>query len=385
MRRRASIPQCDPGASYRAHRAEIDGAVARVLESGWYILGAEVEAFEREFAAYAGVRHAIGVASGTDALEIALRVCGVKAGDVVLTVSHTAVATVAAIGRCGAVPFLLDVEAGRQTLDAGRLASVLAGRGVPAELRRRFRAVVPVHLYGQPADMPAIMELARQHGLAVVEDCAQAHGAALDGRCVGAWGSAGAFSFYPTKNLGAFGDGGLIVTDDAQLAERVRLLRQYGWRERYISRVVGVNSRLDEVQAAVLRVKLSHLNRENEVRQALAAEYAQELSSTSLLLPHATAGARHAYHQYVVRTPARDALQAYLERRGVGTAIHYPVPVHRQPAYRGRVALGDSLATTEQLAAQILSLPFYAQLGSEAVATVAGHIRDWEERGRPAA
>ncbi len=367
------IPVANPLAQYLAHRAEVDEAIGRVLAGGRYILGPEVEAFEAEFAAYVGVRFGIGVASGTDALVLALRAAGVGPGDEVVTVSHTAVATVAAIELAGARPVLVDIEPDYYTLDPARLERAIGPR---------TRAVVPVHLYGQPADLGPILEVARRYGLRVVEDCAQAHGAVYRGRRVGAWGDLGAFSFYPTKNLGGFGDGGMVVTDDPELAGRVRLLREYGWAERYVSSVAGFNSRLDELQAAVLRVKLRHLEADNRRRAEIAARYDAGLAGTAVRPPKVRPGATHVYHLYVVRSGRREELRAFLARRGVGTAVHYPVPVHLQPAYRGRVRVAGSLAETERAAREVLSLPIYPELTDGEVATVIESIRAFGGDGR---
>jgi len=356
------IPQTDPRAGYREHQAEIDAAIRGVLDSGRYILGPEVEHFEREYAAYLGVNHAVGVANGTDALDLSLRACGVGAGDLVFTVSHTAVATVAAIESAGATPVLVDIDPATYTMDPGCLAAALANPP-PG----RPRAVVPVHLYGHPADMPAILETVRHHDLFVIEDCAQSHGAALNGRMTGSWGDIASFSFYPTKNLGALGDGGMVVTDKPKLAERVRHLRQYGWRERYVSDSPGVNSRLDELQAAVLRVKLRYLEGDNTRRRGLARIYDALLQETGLILPSVRPGASHVYHQYIIRLPRRDELSFHLWEAGVGTGVHYPVPVHLQPAYRGRLPLGTPLPVTEQAAGEILSLPMFPQLSDAQV------------------
>ena len=364
----ARIPQSNPKANYLAHRAEIDAAVAAALDSGWYILGRQVEAFEAEFAAYLGVRHAIGVASGTDAVELALRACGVGPGDGVLTVSHTAVATVAAVELAGAAPVLIDIDPATFTLDPNQLADAARRDwGVP------LKAIVAVHLYGHPADMPAVMEVAARHGLAVIEDCAQSHGAALGAIKTGAWGHMAAFSFYPTKNLGALGDGGAVATSDPALAERVRSLREYGWRERYISREPGLNSRLDELQAAILRVKLRHLEAENARRREIAARYRAALSRMELELPSCAAGAVHAYHQYVIRAAMRDTLRAILRQREVDTLIHYPAPVHLQPAYSGRVR-HMPLDRTETAAGRILSLPMFPELTGEQTAQAAAAV-----------
>jgi dTDP-4-amino-4,6-dideoxygalactose transaminase len=342
-----------------------------VLAGGWYILGEEVAAFEREFAAYIGVRHGIGVANGTDALVLALRAIGVGRDDYVVTVSHTAVATVTSIELAGAKPLLIDIDPVRFTLDVDELARVLASP--PG----RIAAIIPVHLYGQPADLDAILPLARRHGVPVIEDGAQCHGARLGGRRVGSIGDIAAFSLYPTKNLGALGDGGIVVTDDDGLAERLRALREYGWRARYVSDLPGMNSRLDELQAAILRVKLVALDADNERRASVADRYDEALAGLPLTLPARAPGASHVFHQYVLRSPRRDALRAALGARGIGTNVHYPVPVHRQPAYEGRVVLGPSgLAESERAAREVLSLPMFPQLADEQVARVIAAVRD---------
>ena len=365
MDRPVQVPQTNPKAGYLAHQADIDSAIQRVLNSGWYILGREVESFEQEFAVYIGVRHAIGVANGTDALELSLRAIGAGPGDLVFTVSHTAVATVAAIELAGATPVLVDIDPVTYTMDPNCLEAALANppAGTP-------KAVIPVHLYGHPADLSSITELAKRHGLYVIEDCAQSHGATLDGRMTGSWGDIAAFSFYPTKNLGALGDGGMAVTDNPTLAERVRYLRQYGWRKRYISELPGGNSRLDELQAAVLRVKLRDLDKENRQRQRLAQAYYAILADAGLILPEVRSGVTHVYHQYVVRLPQRDALMSYLRQTGIDTLIHYPAPVHLQPAYRNRLPQVAPLSRTEQAARQVLSLPMFPQLSDDQVRRV---------------
>ncbi len=360
-----AIPQADPGANYRAHRAEIDAAIARTLESGRYILGPEVEAFEAEFAAYCGVAHASGVGSGTEALTLALRAVGVGPGDEVITVAHTAVATVAAIEAAGARPVLVDVDPVFYTLDPARL---------DAAITTRTRAVIPVHLYGQPADLAPIRDWTRRHGLWLIEDAAQAHGAIYHGRRVGSWGDLACFSFYPTKNLGALGDGGMVVTDNADLAERVRLLRQYGWRVRYISHIPGTNSRLDELQAAVLRVKLRYLEVENERRRALARRYTSLLAGSDVIPPTERPDACHVYHLYVIRYARRDQLRAALHSQGIGSTVHYPVPVHLQPAY-SHLRLGRAaLPVSEGLSREVLSLPLYPEMSEEEVERVASIV-----------
>ena len=358
----------NPKAQYQAHKREIDAAIQRVLDSGMYILSDEVQAFEEEFAAYSGARFAVGVGSGTEALHIALRACGVGPGDEVITVSHTAVATVAAIELCGAVPVLVDIEPVYCTMAIDRLEAAISPH---------TKAIIPVHLYGQPADMLPILEVARHHDIKVIEDGAQAHGAVYREQRVGAWGDLACFSFYPTKNLGALGDGGMVVTSDGALAERVRLLREYGWAERYVSHAVGWNSRLDALQAAVLRVKLRNLDADNAARARLASMYDGALAETGLMLPARRQQASHVYHLYVVRSRQRDALQAFLKTRGVGALVHYPVPVHRQPAYQGRLLKSDALPATEQAAREVLSLPLYPELSKTEIQAVIDAVRDF--------
>jgi dTDP-4-amino-4,6-dideoxygalactose transaminase len=362
------IPQANPGAGYRALKQQIDDAVARALSSGWYILGNELRAFEAEFAAWLGVSSVVGCGNGTDAISLALRGLGIGAGSTVVTVSHTAVATVAAIEMAGATPLFVDIDPVYYTMDPSALQHVLAQPppGVPP-----IKAVLPVHLYGQPADLDRIVPLCRAHGVALIEDCAQAHGARLHGKRVGTFGDAATFSFYPTKNLGALGDGGAVATNDPALAERIAALRQYGWHKHYISDEVGVNSRLDEVQAAILRVKLVDLDRQNARRADIAATYTEALRGTPLQPPHERAGATHVYHLYVTRSAQRDRFQALLRDSGVGTGIHYPVPVHLQPAYAGRIALGGSRCQETEIAArEILSLPIYPELTDADVGAV---------------
>src|SRR5215469_12828370 len=324
-----NIPQMSPGAFFEEHRQEVMAAVVRVLDSGWYILGKEVEAFEQEFAQQFHYHGAAGVGNGTDAITLALRTLGIGRGDRVATVSHTAVATVAAIEMTGATPVLVDITPDTYTMDPASLERTMQANGP-------IQAVIPVHLYGHPADAPAIVEIARKFRARVIEDCAQAHGAKLHERYVGSWGDAATFSFYPTKNLGAVGDGGMVV-GASEFVERARALREYGWKQRYISEEQGMNSRLDELQAAMLRVRLAHLDTGNQRRKSIAATYDAGLAGTELVLPERHAGATHVYHQYVVRHPERDRFRSRLKDKGIGTNIHYPVPVHRQPAYAGRL------------------------------------------------
>jgi dTDP-4-amino-4,6-dideoxygalactose transaminase len=337
-------------------------AVQRVLDGGRFVFGEEVERFEAEFASYCGAAFAVGVASGTDALTLALAAVGIGPGDEVITAANTCVPTIVGIESAGAKPVLVDCDERTFTLDPELIEQALTSR---------TRAIVPVHLYGQCADLDAILTVASERGLKVVEDCAQAHGAEYHGRRAGSIGSAGAFSFYPTKNLGALGDAGAVVTNDPEVAERVRLLRNYGERERFEHVLRGRNSRLDTLQAALLRTKLPYLNGWNERRRSLAARYTAALEGTGIVTPVEAAGLRHVYHLYVIRTLARDAFRAALAERGVGTAVHYPRPVHLQPAYRQLVLHVGSLTTSERLAGEIISLPLYPELTEEEAEHVA--------------
>jgi dTDP-4-amino-4,6-dideoxygalactose transaminase len=346
------IMQANPSAQFHSYQAEIEAAVLRVLRGNRYILGPEVEALEQEFADYIGTRKAVGVANGTDALEIALRALGIGPGDEVITVSHTAVATVAAIEAAGAVPVLVDVEPNYYTLDPWQLDEVLTPR---------TRAVIAVHLYGQAADLDVISDFCRRHTLALIEDTAQAHGAQWKGQRLGSIGQMGCFSCYPTKNLGAIGDAGLITTNDVALADKIRSLREYGWQQRYVSDVPGRNSRLDELQAAILRVKLRHLDADNKTRRLLAAQYTRLLHGQAIQPPAIREGAEHVFHLYVVQTRRRQELMDYLKTQNIHTGIHYPVPIHCQAAYKGRIRTADSMEVTETLAKTVLSLPLYPE------------------------
>lgn len=342
----------NPHPQYLAHKDAIDAAIRRVLDSGWYILGKEVKAFESEFAAYVDVPGAVGVGSGTEAIRLALTACGIGAGDEVITVSHTAVATVAAVELAGAMPVLVDIDPATFNLDPRKLE---------AAITPRTRAILPVHLYGRACDMPAVIAIAQRHKLRVIEDCSQAHGSTLAGQRVGAWGDLACFSFYPTKNLGALGDGGLVAGRDTAALEQVRLLREYGWAERNVSSIPGCNSRLDEIQAAVLRVKLPHLDDDNRRRRRIAHRYHDALHALPLTLPD-LAGDDHVFHQYVIRIDRRDDLAAFLRTRQIAPGIHYPHPVHLQPAYKDRLPGAKHLPHSEQVAKQILSLPIYPEL-----------------------
>lgn len=366
--REAPIPFHDLGAQYRAHRAEIDAAVARVLASGEYVLGAEGRAFETEYAAWAGARFAVGVGSGMAALELALLALGVGPGDEVAIPAMTAVPTAMAVVSVGATPRLVDVELETCLLDPKSLAH---------EIGPRTRAVIPVHLYGQCADLDAIGEVAARHGVAVIEDCAQAHGARDRGRPAGTVGAAGAVSFYPTKNLGAFGDAGALVTNDAALAERFARLRNYGNRGGFDFLEPGRNERLDELHAAVLRAKLGHLDAWNERRRANAARYHEALAGCAVALPAERPSAHHVYHQFVVRCERRDALRAHLAERGVPTLVHYPLALQDVAALQGRAVFREPPRRAAEAARTILSLPIYPELPAEHQSRVIEAVRSF--------
>lgn len=348
-----TIPFLDLGAAYREIKPEIDRAVQRVLESGWYILGPEVDAFEAEWAEYCGAAHAVGLANGLDALILALRALDVGPGDEVIVPSNTYIATWLAVSAVGARPVPVEPDPATHNLNPSLITAALTDR---------TKAILPVHLYGQPADLDPILMLARAHGIAVVEDAAQAHGAQYKGRKIGAHGDIVCWSFYPGKNLGALGDAGAITTNNADLADRIRMLRNYGSREKYVNEVQGVNSRLDPIQAAVLRVKLAHLHNWSERRQAIAALYLEGLARTDLILPHVPDWANPAWHLFVIRSADRDSVQARLTKAGIGSLIHYPIAPHMQAAYSEMGLAADTLPVARKLAAEVLSLPIGPQL-----------------------
>jgi dTDP-4-amino-4,6-dideoxygalactose transaminase len=355
----------NPSAQFYSYQVEIEEAVLKVLRSNRYILGPEVEALEWEFAAYIGTTHAIGVANGTDALELALRALDLRSGDEVITVSHTAVATVAAIEAAGAVPVLVDVEPDFYTLNPVQLTEMLSPR---------TRAVIAVHLYGQAANLDAIYEFCYQHNLILIEDCSQAHGATWKDKRVGSIGHIGCFSCYPTKNLGAIGDAGLVTTNDGKLAHKIRTLREYGWQARYISDLPGRNSRLDEIQAAILRIKLRHLDADNAKRNALAMQYNNLLASV-VQIPVIRQWAGHVFHLYVVKTGHRQQLMDYLKSLDIHAGIHYPVPIHFQAAYQGRIRTATSMEVTESIAQEVISLPLYPEFGSQHLSEVVKAVK----------
>ncbi|MBM4436656.1 MAG: DegT/DnrJ/EryC1/StrS family aminotransferase [Actinobacteria bacterium] len=358
---RPRVPLFDTSPQYATLAADVQAAIDQVFATNWFILGEQVRQFEIEFAAYCGAAYAVGVGNGTDAIELALRAVGVGPGDEVITVGLTAPFTALPILALQATPVLVDVDPATLLLNAAALEAAIGPR---------TRAILPVNLYGRPCDLAAITAVARGRGLPVVTDCAQAHGAAIDGRRALALGDIAAFSFYPTKNLGAYGDAGAVVTDRADLADAVRRLRNGGMAEQYRADVPGRNSRLDELQAAVLRVKLPRLDGWNVRRRTIAARYARELRG--IAPPPDVPG--HVYHLYVVRAPARDALAARLAEQGIGTKVHYPWPVHLQPAFIGRCRVPLPLTHTEQACREILSLPIYPELTDEQVDAVVAAV-----------
>jgi dTDP-4-amino-4,6-dideoxygalactose transaminase len=361
------IPFLDLQAAYWELKVEIDDAVARVLNSGWYILGPELEAFEIEYASYCEAQYAVAVGNGLDALILALKAVGIMPGDEVIVPSNTYIATWLAVSQCGATPVPVEPSETTFNIDPVRIEQAITSR---------TRAILPVHLYGQPADLDPILDIARRHRLKVVEDAAQAHGARYKGRRLGAHGDAVAWSFYPGKNLGALGDGGAVTANDPEIADRIRMLRNYGSREKYVNEVQGVNSRLDPVQAAVLRVKLRYLDEWNDRRRRIASCYADELGGTNLILPLVPEWAEPVWHLYVVRSPERNALQQRLAKAGVGTLIHYPIPPHLQRAYDQLKIPPDALPIACNLSAEALSLPMGPHLGDQEVQTIVSEVRD---------
>lgn len=351
-----SVPFLDLKATYIELQDEIDSAVSRVLSSGWYLLGDELAAFEQEYASYVGAQHCVGVANGLDALQLALRAMDIGPGDEVIVPSNTYIATWLAVSQVGATPVPVEPDERTHNIDPKR---------IEAAVTPRTRAIIPVHLYGQPADMTPILSCAASHGLRVLSDGAQAHGARYQDAPIGGLGDATAWSFYPGKNLGAFGDGGAVTTNDAGIADRIRVLRNYGSRVKYVNEVPGYNSRLDELQAAVLRVKLRYLDQWNERRRECADLYAKGLENCGLILPLSPAWAESVWHLYVVRHPQRDLLQSALREQGIQTLIHYPIPPHLQEAYSGMGLKAGDNPISEELAATVLSLPIGPHLSRE--------------------
>ena len=356
------IPSVDLRAQYHSIKAEIDDAVLRVLESTQFILGDEVAAFEREFATFCRAEHAVAVNSGTSGLHLALLAAGVGPGDEVITVPFTFVATVAAVQYAGARAVLVDIDSKTYTMDPAL---------IDAAITPRTKAIMPVHLYGQAADMDPILELARARGLAVVEDAAQAHGAEYKGRRVGSMGDLAVFSFYPGKNLGAYGEGGAVVTNNAEHARRIRMQRNWGGERRYEHLVKGFNYRMDGIQGAILRVKLRHLETWTEARRRHALEYNRRFAGTVLRTPYARPDSRHVYHCYTVRVPRRDAVRAHLESCGIQTGVHYAIPAHLHPAYADLGYRQGDFPVAEAAASEVLSLPMFAELQEDQISTIA--------------
>ena len=350
------IPLIDLVAQYRAIQPEIDEAVHQVLESGRFILGPNVAALEQEVATYLGVKHAVGVASGTDALVLALRALGIGSGDEVIVPTYTFFATVEAVMLAGATPVLVDIEADTYCLDV---------RQVAERITARTKAVIPVHLYGHPANMTPLLELAQDYGFKVVEDNAQAFGAVYGGRKTGSLGDVGCLSFFPSKNLGAYGDGGMVVTHDDKVAERLRMLRTHGWQRKYYPELMGYNSRLDELQAAILRVKLRHLDGWNDRRRDLARQYEQQLSSLGVGVPYEARSARHVYHLYVIRVKDRDKVQRCLKEAGIASAVYYPQPLHLTEPCRPLGLKEGYFPTAERASQETLAIPLYPEMSEK--------------------
>ena len=344
----------DPSASYKAHKIEIDEAINRVLNSGWYVLGKEVNAFEEEFASLHGENlHAVGVANGTDAIALCLRSLGLGLSDEVITVAHTAVATIAGIEQAGCSPVFTDIDPVSRCIDP---------KSIKEKIGPKTRAIMPVHIYGQPAEMHRILEISKAHQLEVVEDCSQAHGAEINGQKVGTFANLSAFSCYPTKNLGGTGDGGVILCRSLELANKIKSLRQYGWNEHRESTISGFNSRLDEMQAAILRVKLRHLSDDNEKRRLIAQRYNHAFQDLPITLPYRNINELHAIHLYVIECERRDELLKHLRSKGIGASLHYALAVHQHAAYANRVRGGDDLPVTEHFYQKNLTLPMFPEL-----------------------
>ncbi len=363
------IPFGDPSASYQAHKSEIDHAIKRVLDSGWYVLGTEVEEFEKEFASFHGKDlHAVGVANGTDAIALCLRGLGLGIGDEIITSSHTAVATVAGIEQAGCTPVFADINPNTRCI---------APKSIEERLGSNTRAIMPVHIYGQPAEMPKIAEISKKHNLAVVEDCSQAHGAEIKGQKVGTFADISAYSCYPTKNLGGTGDGGVILCRSKEFAEKIKSLRQYGWNQERECIIPGFNSRLDELQAAILRVKLQHLPDDNAKRRAIALCYNAAFKDLPLTLPALAETELHAMHLYVIECDRRNELMKYLRSHQIGASLHYPLAVHQHAAYAHRIRGCDNLPITDQLYQRNLTLPMYPELAEDSIEHIISMVQNW--------
>ena len=357
-----------PKAKIEKFHEEIRNVIESVLENGIYILGEEVKNFEKEFASFIGSKFSVGVANGTDAIALALKAVGVKPGDEIITVSHSAVATVAAIEMIGALPVFVDIDPITRCMNPDLISQLISNK---------TKAILPVHIYGQPARIIEIKEIAEKYELKLVEDCAQAHGAEVNGKKVGLFGDAAAFSFYPTKNLGGIGDGGAVITNSSTMAEYLLASRQYGWQDRYISSFAGSNSRLDELQAAILRVFLRNITKDNDRRIEIALIYDSVIDGNILKSPAKRPGIKNVYHLYVLESNYRDELSEFLNSRNIGTALHYPLPIHLQPAYKGRIKGGEKLMETERLYKNILSIPLYPELDNNQIKRITTALREW--------
>jgi dTDP-4-amino-4,6-dideoxygalactose transaminase len=364
------IPVSDLKRQYLSIKKEVDQAINKVFEDSWFILGKQAENFEKEFGSYIGVQNAVAVGSGTEALHLALVASGIGRGDEVITVPNTAVFTVSAITFAGAKPVFVDIDEDYQLMDSSKIEKAIT---------KNTKAIIPVHLYGQCADMDAIMKIARKYKLIVIEDACQAHGAQYKGKKAGAMGDFGAFSFYPSKNLGAYGDGGIITTNNTAMAEKLKMLRNGGQEKRYFHKIKGYNSRLDEIQAAVLRVKLKYLDKWNDMRRKNAHIYDNLITNSKIIKPKEAPYCRHVYHLYVVRASKRDELSKYLKENGIQTLIHYPVPVHRQEAYLDLGIKKGRYKTAETCAKQILSLPMFPELSEKEIQTVANALNNYKK------
>ena len=363
------IPFGDPYASYQAHKSQIDQAIKRVLNSGWYVLGTEVDAFEKEFASFHGEDfHGVGVANGTDAISMCLRGLGLGTGDEVITPSHTAVATVAGIEQAGCTPVFADIDPNTRCI---------APKSIDERVNANTRAIMPVHIYGQPAEMPKILDIAKINNLAVIEDCSQAHGAEINGQKVGTFADISAYSCYPTKNLGGTGDSGMILCRSKEFAEKIKSLRQYGWNEARESIIPGFNSRLDELQAAILRVKLQHIADDNDKRRAIALRYNQAFQDLPIILPAFSENDLHAMHLYVIEYSRRNELMEYLRSHQIGASLHYPLAVHQQAAYVNRIRGCENLPVTDQFYQRNLTLPMYPELSNDAVQYIISTVQNW--------
>jgi dTDP-4-amino-4,6-dideoxygalactose transaminase len=375
------VPFLDLTRQYKRIEEEILSAEKRVVEKGRFILGEEVSSFEEEFAHYCGVRYGVGVGSGTEALFLALKAIGIGTGDEVITVSHSFIASALAISMTGARPVFIDIDPEAYTMDPNALEDTLKKRKVRNKKQSRIKAILPVHLYGHPVEMDAIMDIAKRYNLMVIEDACQAHGAEYRGKKVGSLGLLSCFSFYPTKNLGAYGDGGMVMTDRKKLYDILRLLRCYGENKKYEHVLKGWNSRLDEIHAAVLRVKLKYLDQWNGERRKRALAYRRALENTEIICPSVKEQVRHVYHLFVIRTKRRNSLQSFLKEKGIDTLIHYPVPIHLQKAYKELGYRRGDLPVTESVAQEILSLPFFPELTGDEMREVQGQMKNFF-RGR---